>query len=446
MFIIETKRTAAELRTQNEIDGILRSLPKDDYAPIFRSGAAAILKAVGVTTSPYSSTCAEIATNMFATEPSRFNVTRSQELIGEMYFRVGNIIALQPVGSWLYAWEAREHAVSSHLSDFCSRVTESAKRSIDGRRLRGMSFDWQESTPPNLRRGMPASRARLVRPMSDLTTKPADLSDLSTDDSELLVSRERRDFLVRLAQLGKARSVDAQAGVQTTHIAPLLERGLVRKEFLVLCRQDSRTLCTIETREELEGESGQKFHCSVCGRSFSKELIQEIYAPTARAKEMLNGSHWMTVWVTSILSRSGIPLSEMSWGATAGEDEIDIVAKVQDQTIFFELKDRVFGLGDAYPFTARVQRYGANAGVIITMEEIAEEAQKFLREQARSLERKIYTISGEDEVRKNVPSILGELARTAVIDSFRRGFVRSALDPTPILKAWSTKSHRVVGS
>jgi hypothetical protein len=45
----------------------------------------------------------------------------------------------------------------------------------------------------------------------------------------------------------------------------------------------------------------------------------------------------------------------------------------------------MFGLGDAYPFTARVQRYGAHAGLIISTEGIAEEVQKFIKEQAGSL-------------------------------------------------------------
>ena len=287
----------------------------------------------------------------------------------------------------------------------------------------------------------PRSRP-LVRPMSDLTTKPAEFSETTAEDSELLVSRERRDFLIRLAQLGKARSVDAQADVQTAHVVPLLEHGLVRKEFLVLCRQDSRTLCTIETKDELEGETGQKFHCSVCGRTFAEELIQEIYAPTDRARSMLNGSHWMTVWITSILARAGVSIDQLFWGATAGEDEIDIVAQIQDQIIFFELKDRAFGLGDAYPFTARVQRYGANAGVIITMEGIAEEAQKFILEQARSLESTVYTISGEEEVRRRVPSILAERAQSAALDAFRIVFSYSGLDPTPILKVWSGRPSR----
>ena len=361
-------------------------------------------------------------------------------MIGDVFFRDGIVNALQPVGSRLIAIEAREHDVASKLADFCDDVNKAARSSIDGRRLRGMSFEWDASPLPRKRRTSLDPRSRpLVRPLSDLATKPADLSETTAEDSELLVSRERRDFLIRLAQLGKARSVDAQADVQTEHVVPLLERGLVRKEFIVLCRQDSRTLCTIETKDEIEGETGQKFRCSVCGRTFADELIQEIYAPTNIARSMLNGSHWMTVWVTSILVQAGVSTDQISWGATAGEDEIDIVAHIQDQVIFFELKDRAFGLGDAYPFTARVQRYGANAGVIITMEGIAEEAQKFLREQARSLESTVYTISGEEDVRRRVPAILAERARSAVFDTFRMVFSSASLDPTPILKVWSVR-------
>lgn len=154
---------------------------------------------------------------------------------------------------------------------------------------------------------------------------------------------------------------------------------------------------------------------------------------------MLNGSHWMTVWITSILVNSGISLDQISWGATAGDDEIDIIARVHGQVIFFELKDRMFGLGDAYPFTARVQRYGAHAGLIISTEGIAEEVRKFIKEQSRSLERSVYTISSEAEVRKDVPRIVNEIAMSAVIESFKRMFIRVDLDPTPILREWTNK-------
>lgn len=397
-----------------------------------------MLKADEISVSLGSSKCSGIARQMFATSvrpPA--NVRPGQ--IGDLFFVEGNILAVQPIGGRLWAWEGRAHSAISHLEDFCVSIKRAAVATIDGRRLRGMSFDWRPTQLPPPRGALARSRA-LVRPITDLTTKSAEISRDAATEAQLLVNRESRDFLLRLAQLGKARSVDAQADIEAGHVRPLLEHELVRNEFLVMCRKDSRTLCTIEDKTELEGEGGKRFRCSICGRPFSDELIQDIFAPTERARLMLNGSHWMTVWITDILVNSGIPLEDISWGATAGDDEIDIIVKSHGQIIFFELKDRMFGLGDAYPFTARIQRYGAHAGLIISTEGIAEEVQKFIDEQARSLGRRVHTISGEAEARKNVPLIVNEMAKSAVFEAFKRMFSNIDVDPTPIVREWSSKT------
>jgi len=444
MYMIETRQAPAELRTQTEMDGILKALISKNYVPALRSGAAAIFKSCGASINICDPECANIVYRMFGDPSTPARYGRTLEIVGDIFFYKNNMIALQPRGRTLYVLEIREHLVTSHLSDFCQAVADGAASTIDGRRLRGMSFEWIEP-PPARRRIIPVGRNRaLARPMSDLTTKPAELSDELVGDSNLLVNRERRDFLVRLAQLGKARATDAQADVEAGHVSPLIERGLVRKEFLVLCKRDSHTICTVETREQLAAESSRKILCSICGRPFSEETIQEIYALTGRARKMLDGSHWMTVWVTSILVESGIPLGQILWGATSGEDEIDIIVTVRNQSIFFELKDRMFGLGDAYPFTARVQRYGANAGVIISMEGVADEVGKFLSEQSRSLGRAIYAIAGEREVRTEVPAMLLERAQLSVAEGLKEVFYDMGLNPAPIFEVWSKKKQKTL--
>lgn len=438
MYVIGARQIRAEMRTQAELDGILRLLGKQ-YTPVLRSGVMAMLTAGKVQTTTCAPECADVILKMFANSPRQpFRYTTRRPIVGDIFFHDNHVLSLQPLGPFLTAWEISEHSTSPHLPDFCEAIAKAARISIDGRRLRGMNFDWTTREAPRLQSSYTPSSRGLTRPMSELVTKAAELSDETIGEADLLVNPARRDFLVRLAQLGKARSTDAQADVETDHVALLIDRGLVRKEFLVLCRKDSHTLCTVDGKDQLTTE----VRCPICGRPFSDELIQEIYALTDHGRIMLNGSHWMTVWVTSILVESGIPLDEILWGATAGEDEIDIIAKMGNQSIFFELKDRTFGLGDAYPFTARVQRYGASAGVIISMDGIAEEVQRFLAEQARSLGQAIYTISGEKEVKTKIPTMLNERAEASAIDTIREVFMRVNIDPTAVLDVWLKKRSR----
>ncbi len=60
----------------------------------------------------------------------------------------------------------------------------------------------------------------------------------------------------------------------------LLHEQVLRKEYLVLCKQDSRTICTVSDRAELDGPAGGKFTCTVCGRAFKDETVQDIFALT----------------------------------------------------------------------------------------------------------------------------------------------------------------------
>ena len=113
------------------------------------------------------------------------------------------------------------------------------------------------------------------------------------------------------------------------------------------------------------------------------ELIQDIYALTPSARSLLEGSHWMTLWVTSLLVNSGVQGERIKWNAAAGDDELDIVAEIHGLKVFFELRDREFGLGDAYPFSFRIERYGGDVGVVVTTESVADEADKFFEEQKR---------------------------------------------------------------
>lgn len=81
----------------------------------------------------------------------------------------------------------------------------------------------------------------------------------------------------------------------------------------------------------------------------------------------------------------------------------------------------------------------AHAGLIISNEGIAEEVQKFIKEQSRSLGRSIYAIAGEGEARNKVPSIVNEMAMSAMLASFKGLFGAVEIDPTAILNEWCAK-------
>jgi hypothetical protein len=437
MYVVETRMARARKRAQAELDGVIKWLTSKEYVPVLRSGAVAILTLCGIPIDIYAPETVNIILRMFPAPPE--DEAWRASALGDIFGCGDSILALQP-GGWssLDAWEIREHTNASHLSEFCEVITEAAKATIDGRRLRGMNFDWTRmqslSLAPFYKEPFEFPSRRPAR--GDLSTRSPELSEQAGQEANLLVNREAREFLMRLAKLGKARSADVQTVAPAKEVDALFERGLIRKEFLVQCRADSRTLCTVQTRDQLLSKEGNAIRCTNCGRSFSEELIQEIYALTDRARFMINGSHWMTIWITSLLVNSGLGLDKVLWGGTAGEDEIDIIAIVYGQRIFFELKDREFGLGDAYPFIARVQRYGASAGVIISMDGVAQAVQEFLRGPRGPLDQSFYTISGAEEAEMAIPIILTERSKMSAIYALGEAFSSVNLDFAPILNTW----------
>lgn len=147
----------------------------------------------------------------------------------------------------------------------------------------------------------------------------------------------------------------------------------------------------------------------------------------------------MTVWVTSVLVHLGIPLADVSWGATGAEDEVDIIVSIYGQEVFFELKDREFGLGDGYPFSSRLQRYGATQGVIVTTDVVAAEVKRFLADQ-RTGAVPIVIVEGTDVIEPRLRTLLNSLANGAVRSAFSMFMEPVGLDATPVVSAWLKRS------
>lgn len=355
MFVLNHREARAEIRELSEIDQVITKLISDGYKPVLRSMTRAACESVGIPPNTLSvnsliSSRAVFRGHSVETTP-----------IGDVFERDQHLYVLHPRGPRLFVAEVYRHSSESYLERFLHDIESAIKARLDGRRVRGMNFDWST--------GRLQLRSRLVAsrrfPELKLRTKEPEFSEKQSAQVKTLSSEEARSFLISLSQVGKARSVDAASISNESITKPLLDNGLIRKEFLIRCRQDSRTLGTIAEKNRLETESGIDLHCTTCGRKFSEELIQEIFALTEDARALIAGNHWMTIWITDMLLNAGITKDNIKWNAAVGEDEMDLIVDVLGIRVFFELKDREFGLGDAYPFSFRIERYGGDAGVIL---------------------------------------------------------------------------------
>jgi hypothetical protein len=427
MFVVEGQQAEAEIRDQGEVDSVVSRLRAAGYRPVLRTMLDAASDVASLTQGTIPVTALLRGQAAFR-RPDATPVPA-----GDLFFSDQAAFVLQPMGSRLHCWEIRHHGSAPQLTPFCAAVEQAAREGLDGRRVRGMDFTWKPIKERQTRRS--PIRGRFYQE-TKLETKPADHSPEEALASGLLVVGDSRSFLIRLAQVGKARSIDAAGETEAALAKPLLDHGLIRKEYLVLCRQDSHTICALQDRTEIDTGRAGTFTCTICGRPFRDELVQDIFALTDLGKRLMTGSRWMTIWVTELLVEAGIPKDQIAWNAVAGEDELDIMTDALGSRVFFELKDRQFGLGDAYPFAYRVTRYGGTFGVVASTEHVAEEAKKFFMEQRPAMGVRIDTLEGADGIAGGISSLVDRVSRTGVQQLLLEIGEPLGMDLVPIVTAW----------
>jgi hypothetical protein len=82
----------------------------------------------------------------------------------------------------------------------------------------------------------------------------------------------------------------------------------------------------------------------------------------------------MRIIVAEELRKQGVEPTSILWNLNQGGEDIDIVFGLRDDVFFLELKDRAFGVGDAYPFNYRLQNWGGTFGIVFSTDRVAEEA------------------------------------------------------------------------
>jgi len=279
------------------------------------------------------------------------------------------------------------HGEVSLLDSFCEAVSVSIKKNVDGRRVRGMDLSWKTRRlgARDLRtfiKGAQEQGAKYEPPEYDM--KEVNLT-------EELSSADLRRKLLEIMRLSKVRATDLLGEDVDKKVANLIDRlaglGLLSREYLLVCAKTGHGLARLVTREEITAATLANVRCGQCGNRFAEEKVEEILLPSEVARRLTEGSRWMRVLLTNQLVTEGVQREDIVWNLSQNGEDIDVIASVLDRLVFFELKDREFGLGDAYPFSYRVARYQGDLGVIVSAEKVAPDARKFFEEQRESARR-----------------------------------------------------------
>ncbi len=432
----------AGIRNQIEMEKLILYLGKRGYLAIIRNMFTAIFSSAKLPEPDE-----QIIANMIAQAPGgRFMPGFFKDALGDLFITDEAIYVLNPIDSNMLqvsviGWGEYEEA----LQKFCKNIEEGIRTKFDGRRVRGMNFAWKPVSSHHLGYG------RYLYPLEDffeeeyrheaekLRVSEPTYSPEDVKAANLLVNTEIRQFMVRLAQVGKMMSKDAtKLAKKQDVLQQLLSLDLITEEYLLTCKQNQHTICIVPSKEHLTKEPMNSLRCSVCGRPFPEENLQVIYTLTEKGKRLIDGSLWMSIWITELLKENGVREKSIKWKLEAHGEDIDIMVQDFDSTIFFELKDREFGLGDAYPFIYRITRYGGTLGVVVTMDKVSTDAKKFFEEENRSRRPRIRIryLEGPENIQKGISEIVKDLALLQVRRVIQHFSIRIGFDLWPIVEHW----------
>lgn len=251
------------------------------------------------------------------------------------------------------------------LSDTIQTVVMSK---LDGRKTRHLEFDWRNLTPGTNRlkdavsTDSDSTRVKFVEPK--LTTG-------EVAAAKALEDRATRDLAIEISKAGVARAADILQGAKKkteveARLDQLRDTGIIAPSYVLECKKKGYQLLQLDSPNAVEDSKIGQLKCPHCGGSFKDEEVGENYSISDTGKSLLEGSHWQTVVVTSVLTDHGIPVESILWNIAEASEEVDILAEVMDELWLFELKDREFSSGDAHPLNYRLARYNSNRTFIVT--------------------------------------------------------------------------------
>ena len=269
------------------------------------------------------------------------------------------------------------------LLSFADKVKEAIMASIDGRKTRNMKFDWIQNRvgTPNLDKIKMDTENK-----NNIKYSSADTNDVEIDASKIISDKNIRTLLLEINLAGFVRQRDLIMRRQKSSnelpklLNELQSQKLLNTEYLLECKKTSSPLTRLTSKEKLETSEIGELICPSCSSKFKNENISEGYSCSEISKKLLKQSFWMTVYVTQVLLELGINKDAILWNLSESGEEVDILVEIFGRLWIFELKDREFGSGDAYPLNYRKVRYRAEKSIIVTTEVVAKDAKKVFEE------------------------------------------------------------------
>ena len=209
--------------------------------------------------------------------------------------------------------------------------------------------------------------------------------------------------------------------------------------MVVVCNKSQAQTLRVRNRASLEEVAQKGFRCG-CGRAILDEKIAEALSIAELGLQLLDGSRWFSLILADELASLGVPSDRLLLEQEMGGDELDCLADVQGELVFFELKDKEFSLGNAYSFGAKIGLVRPDESVIVTSEYVGNDAKEHF-ERAQLAEQRdrryrpgetskgVQYIEGLQDLRGGLERLLTEIKIRAVRSDHSPTYCR--VQPSP---------------
>jgi hypothetical protein len=260
------------------------------------------------------------------------------------------------------------------LDAFCRRVSEAldAIRS-SGEREEGTAAEWK-------------SRQNVVA-IDDYTMQAGDDSGVERRVAlEVLEDIKARRLLNRIEEAQAAGSLAALLANETENqalINRLADAGLLKREVLVSCRKEGRSLFRLPSIEMLTIITASNAMCHACGAALSDEKVEELVMLTDMASTLLPDSTWLVNRLRTVFREIGVPQKSIRLLPAPGEGEVHMEVTVSDEPFLFVLRDGDMAAANSARALDKLMDTEAQHLVVIVTGRIQEDARVRLREHAR---------------------------------------------------------------
>lgn len=293
--------------------------------------------------------------------------------------------------------------------------------------------------------------------------RPLAISETDVAAAALLSDRAARSLAVSIKSSGGLLLTDIPkqlSGEDRSRVdelrSDLEAKGLIERDVVVICKRTQSQINRLPSRELLGALSKEGLKCA-CGRAIGDERVEEAVAVTDAGRSLLDGSRWFSILLLEELTRLGVPPDRILIEQESGGDEMDCIADVSGEVVFFELKDKEFSLGNAYSFGAKMGIVRPRHPVIVTTERVANDAkQHFSR--ARSAadgrrryrtygtsfaddeQRPVHYIEGLEHLSERLENIVGSIYRADSVQILREVLPLAAIPTSAVIKAVEGRS------